>query len=185
MSEQEVKATNNSQTSSEAVKSPQTPKKLTPKEFATRLALYVLIGAIIPFAFLAWRFNLFAPKPSKESVTIGGWGLIAIVFIAIFFIKMLKAIRKGMIFSAYTKAIDAITKIFIPLLLAIIIIYFMGSVQEELLQFLVVVFICEIPAAAVNPIPRWAYENKIEEVSFNASKIISSIKGHLGKDEKK
>ena len=61
----------------------------------------------------------------------------------------------------------------------------MGSVQEELLQFLVFVFICEIPAAAVNPIPRWAYENKIEEVSFNASKIISSIKGHLGKDEKK
>lgn len=161
------------------------PKKLTPKEFATRLALYVFIGAIIPFAFLAWRFNLFAPKPSKESVTIGGWGLIAIVFIAIFFIKMLKAIRKGMIFSAYTKAIDAMTKIFIPLLLAIIIIYFMGSVQEELLQFLVVVFICQIPAAAVNPIPRWAYENKIEEVSFNASKIISSIKGHLGKDEKK
>jgi drug/metabolite transporter (DMT)-like permease len=161
------------------------PRKLTPKEFAVRLALYVLIGAVIPFCFLVWRFNLFAPKPSQESVTIGGWGIVGIVFIAIFFLKTLKAIRKGMIFSAYTKAIDATTKIFIPLLLAIIIIYFMGTIQEELLQFLMVVFICEIPAAAVNPIPRWAYENKLEEVSFNASKIISSIKEHLGKDEKK
>ena len=67
-----------------------------------------------------------------------GWGLIAICFLAIFFIKMLKAIRKGMIFSVYTQIIDAITKTFIPLLIIIAVIYFVGNIQKELFQFLIV-----------------------------------------------
>lgn len=156
------------------------PKRMTVKEFIVRLCLYVVVGALIPFAYLVWKFNLFSPQPAKESVTIGGWGIIGIIFIAIFFLKTLKAIRKGMIFSVYTKIIDSITKIFIPLLVAIVVINFLGDIQEELLRFLIVVFICAIPATAVNPIPRWAYENKIEEISFSATKIISIVKNGLG-----
>lgn len=84
-----------------------------------------------------------------------------------------------MIFSAYTKTIDAITKLFIPLFVSIVIVNFLGNIQEELLRFLIVLFICAIPATVVNPIPRWAYENKIEEISFGVSKIISSVKNGL------
>lgn len=175
MSELKTNNQNNSLNTTEQL----SPKRMSVKEFVTRLCLYVLIGAVIPFVYLVWKFNLFTPQPSKEEVTLGGWGIIAIIFIAIFFLKTLKAIRKGMVFSAYTKTIDAITKLFIPLFVSIVIVNFLGNIQEELLRFLIVLFICAIPATVVNPIPRWAYENKIEEISFGVSKIISSVKNGL------
>lgn len=88
-----------------------------------------------------------------------------------------------MIFSVWTRVIDAITKVFIPLLIAIIVVNFVGSIQKELFQFLVVVFLLEIPATAINPIPRWTYENKIEEMSLGLGKIAKNIKEHLSKSK--
>lgn len=125
---------------------------------------------------------MFNPNANKP-VVIGGWGIVAILFITIFFFKTLKAIRKGMIFSVWTRVIDAITKVFIPLLIAIVVVNFVGSIQKELFQFLVVVFLLEIPATAINPIPRWTYENKIEEMSLGIGKIAKNIKEHLEKSK--
>ena len=159
-------------------------ERMTIKSFVIRLVLYVIFGAVIPFAFLIWRFDLFSTKEGKTAIVASGWGLIAICFLAIFFIKMLKAIRKGMIFSVYTQIIDSITKTFIPLLIVIAVIYFVGNIQKELFQFLIVLFICNIPAQIINPIPRWSYENKIEEASIGISKIISSIKTMIGGNKK-
>lgn len=159
-------------------------ERMTIKSFVIRLVLYIIFGAVIPFAFLIWRFDLFSTKEGKAAIVASGWGLIAICFLAIFFIKMLKAIRKGMIFSVYTQIIDAITKTFIPLLIIIAVIYFVGNIQKELFQFLIVLFICNIPAKIIDPIPRWAYENKIEEASIGISKIISSIKTMIGGNKK-
>ena len=155
---------------------------MTVKEFIFRLCLYIFIGGVLPFIFLVWRFDLFNPNANKP-VVIGGWGIVAILFITIFFLKTLKAIRKGMMFSVWTRVIDAITKVFIPLLIAIVVVNFVGSIQKELFQFLVVVFLLEIPATAINPIPRWTYENKIEEMSLGLGKIAKNIKEHLAKSK--
>ena len=158
-------------------------ERMTIKSFVIRLVLYVIFGAVIPFAFLIWRCDLFSQKQGKTAIVASGWGLIAICFLAIFFIKMLKAIRKGMIFSVYTQIIDSITKTFIPLLIIIAVIYFVGNIQKELFQFLIVLFICNIPAKII-PIPRWSYENKIEEASIGISKIISYVKTMIGGNKK-
>ena len=66
------------------------------KEFWFRLGIYITFGAIIPFVFLVWRFKLFG---KVSSISIGGWGVVAIVFVAIFFIKLFKAVKKGLPFT--------------------------------------------------------------------------------------
>lgn len=150
-------------------------EKMSIKQFIIRLLLYVLFGGIIPFVYLVWRFKLFQ---SVSAIAIGGWGLVALIFISVFFLRTLKKIRAGMVFSAATKTIDAITKLFIPLLIAIMCVYFAGTVQQQLIEFLIVVFVSNIPAAIINPIPRWSYENKIEQTEA-ISNFLSLAKQYI------
>lgn len=154
---------------------------MSKKMFWIRLSLYILIGGIIPFTFLTIRFNLFS-KVSKLSI--GGWGLLAVLFVAIFFIKMLKAIRKGLPFSFGTQIIEGMFKITIPLTVATLIIFLMRNSVEELFYFFCLLVFCETIAMAVNPIPQWAHENKIEEQESSAKRILSSL-GLIKEDDSK
>lgn len=154
---------------------------MSKKMFWIRLSLYILIGGIIPFTFLTIKFNLFS-KVSKLSI--GGWGLLAVLFVAIFFIKMLKAIRKGLPFSFGTQIIEGMFKITIPLTVATLIIFLMRNSVEELFYFFCLLVFCETIAMAVNPIPQWAHENKIEEQESSAKRILSSL-GLIKEDDSK
>lgn len=151
------------------------------KLFWIRLISYAVIGGGVPLFFLIWRFNLFS-KVSKLSI--GGWGMIAILFIGIFFIKMMKAIRKGLPFSFGTQILEGMFKVTIPLLIATVVIYVMRNSVEELFQFFFVLLFCETIAMIVNPIPQWAHENKIEEQESSAKRILSSL-GLLKADDNK
>ena len=136
---------------------------MSKKQFWARLSLYVVFGAIIPVSFLTWRFKLFeVVQETTSKVTIGGWGLIAILFIAFFFIKLMKAIRKGMPFSIGRQILDGFSKTIIPLIVAAVCVYMMKDLMKELFQFLCVVIFCEMVAVCVNPLPQWAHENHIE-----------------------
>ncbi|MBR6515949.1 MAG: hypothetical protein IKT40_03745 [Bacilli bacterium] len=154
---------------------------MSKKLFWIRLISYAVIGGGIPLFFLIWRFNLFS-KVSKLSI--GGWGMVAILFIGIFFIKMMKAIRKGLPFSFGTQILEGMFKVTIPLLIATVIIYVMRNSVEELFQFFFVLLFCETIAMIVNPIPQWAHENKIEEQESSAKRILSSL-GFLKTDDNK
>ena len=151
------------------------------KLFWIRLISYAVIGGGVPLFFLIWRFNLFS-KVSKLSI--GGWGMVAILFIGIFFIKMMKAIRKGLPFSFGTQILEGMFKVTIPLLIATVVIYVMRNSVEELFQFFFVLLFCETIAMIVNPIPQWAHENKIEEQESSAKRILSSL-GLLKADDNK
>lgn len=142
------------------------------KEFWYRFSVYILFGLLIPATFLIWRFKLFE-KVSKVSV--GGWGIVAVIFVAIFFISMLKAIRKGMPFSITTQIIEGLCKLIIPLIIACTCIYFMQDLMKEMYQFLLVLILSETVAIVVNPIPQWAHENKIEEQENRLKGIINTL----------
>ena len=145
---------------------------MSKKEFWFRLGLYIMFGFVIPFTFLVWRFELFK-KVSK--VSIGGWGLIAVIFAAIFFTSMLKAVRKGLPFSFATQIIEGLCKITIPLIIACVCVYFMQDLMKEMFQFLFVVLICETIGIVVNPFPQWAHENKLETEENKMRNILSSL----------
>lgn len=157
-------------------------KKMSKKEFWSRFSSYVVFGAILPFTFLAWRFNLFS-KVNKLSI--GGWGVLGIIVVAAFFISMIKAIKKGLPYSYGVQVLGVIAKISIPILLAFSFAYLFQDIMTELTQFLGVLFICETIAGFVNPLPQWAHENKIKEEENNLKTMLKSlgiIKGEEGND---
>lgn len=145
---------------------------MSKKEFWYRFGLYMLFGLVIPFVFLVWRFRLFE-KVSK--VSIGGWGLIAIIFVAVFFIGLLKAVRKGMPFSFATQVIEGLCKLTIPLIIACSCIYFMQDLMTEMFQFLCILTISETIAVIVNPIPQWSHENQLEAQENKVKSILETL----------
>lgn len=125
--------------------------------FWIRLIGFILIGGLIPFIYLVIRFNLFS---KLSTLNIGGWGIIAIIFIAVFIITMLKIVKKGMQFSFATKCINGIIKVIMPLGIFLVIIYFMKDYIDELFNFIVIVLCCEMIAIPLNPLPEWANQSK-------------------------
>ena len=87
---------------------------MSKKQFWIRLGLYILFGAVFPFVFLIWRFQLFQ---KVSGLSIGGWGLIGIIFVAIFFLKLMKAVRKGLPFSLGTQVLEGVCKVIFPFLI--------------------------------------------------------------------
>lgn len=152
---------------------------MSKKEFWFRFGIYVLFGAIVPFVFLVWRFNLFG---KVSSISIGGWGIVAIIFIAVFFIRLFKAVRKGLPYSIWTQILDGVVKVIIPLAVAATIVYLFKDLTMQIFQFLMVVVICELVAIPVNPFPKWIHENKIEEENDNTKKLLETL-GIIKKDK--
>lgn len=146
--------------------------KQSKKAFWIRLVLYALFGGVAPGAFLIWRFNLFS---EISSLSIGGWGIVCIAFVGIFFLKMLKAVKDGLPYSFGTQCINGICKVILPLLIALLILYAVQNCIAELMQFLGVVIACEVIAIPTNPIPQWAHENGIKEEEGKYRRIAESL----------
>ena len=147
-------------------------KKMSKKQFWARLVIYIIFGAVIPFVFLMWRFQLFS---KVSSISIGGWGIVAIIFVAVFAIKLMVAIRKGLPFSMLTQVLDGVCKVIIPLIIGAVIVSMMEDLHKQIFQFLMVVIICETVAIVANPLKQWAHENKIEEGNENLKTLLSSL----------
>lgn len=142
------------------------------KQFWGRLVLYVLFGALIPVAFLIWRFNLFT---KTEAITIGGWGLVAVIFIAVFFMKTMKSVERGLEFSIGVQCLNGVRTIVLPLIIAAFCVYYMQDVMEQLFQFLCVVIACELVAIPVNPFPQWNYEHGIEQEENRLKALMKTL----------
>jgi uncharacterized protein YacL len=141
-------------------------------QFWTRLSFYILFAWVIPATFLIYRFNLFS---KVDSISIGGWGIVFIVFTGVFFSKLLKAIRNGLPFSMATQILTGIVKSIIPLIIACFASYYLRNCMTEVFQFLVVVTLCQIVAIVVNPLPQWAHENKLEEGKSTMKELFESL----------
>ena len=156
-------------------------KKMSKKTFWFKFSLFMFFAFIIPFTFLVWRFKLFS-KVSKLSI--GGWGVIAIIFAAIFFMILIKYVRKGLPFSMLSQVLEGICKVLIPVLTALSIVHVMKNSMEEMSQFLTVLFFSEMVAIVVNPFPQWIHENKIDFENKRTTTLLETL-GVLGKKENK
>lgn len=142
------------------------------KELLIRFSLYCLFGGILPFLFLSWRFELFK-KVSK--ISIGGWGLVGIIFLFIFTTTTLKKIKQGMPYSYAKQIMDGVSKVLLPLLLAAICVHYMRDLMEELFQFFCVLIVCEGIAIFVNPLPQWGHENNVEQTESSVKKVLEAF----------
>lgn len=148
----------------------ETKNKNNIKIFVAKLTAYIMIGFVIPFTFLVWRYNLFS---KSERLNIGGWGVIAIIFSAIFFMALVKKAGETIENEKYKQVFDGIRKIFIPLLAATLCVYAMYGFWRELVEFLGILTVCETIAYIINPLPQKIKEKQELKEESKILKMVS------------
>ena len=147
----------------------QKEKKLNIKVFVAKLLGYIFFGFAIPFAFLVWRFQLFR---QTSKLNIGGWGIVAIIFAAVFFIKLIKQTYDCVDSVFFKQVLQAVGKVLVPLLAATLCIYAVGDFWNELLNFFITLTICEPIAYILNPFPEYLKEKEDSSQENKMTKII-------------
>lgn len=119
-------------------------------------ALWACFALVAPVAFIAWRYELFQPKTSYQ---FGGWGLIAVVIIAVFAIACLRYVCKGFPrWSMLKQCIKGACAITVPLLCLYFALSSVASNIDLFLQSLAFVTASETVAIPLNPFPKWVDE---------------------------
>lgn len=143
------------------------------KIFWLRFGLYVLFSIIIPLSYIAIRFKLFQ---KANSITIGIWGIVFICLAIGLIWLLFKQLRDGMKFGLAKQIIDGICRITFPLVTATLCIYWMDKNVKSLIELLIVLSIFETIAIPINPLPKWKFENHIEQTASLFSIILEKIK---------
>lgn len=128
-------------------------------KFWIRFVLWTTLACILPVVFIAFRFQLFEGK----KISISGFGVLAIIIVAIFMLTLIRYIRNGLPFSMTAQCITGICKITIPLLALFGILWCIRNNIDNFLKVVGFVLISETIAIPINPMPAWAYKNATEE----------------------
>ena len=125
--------------------------------FISRFILWTIFACGSPFAFIVWRFELFQ-RISKFQI--GGWGLIAIVIVAVFVFTVIRYIKLALSakYSLIGQVLGGFCKVIIPLLTFLAILISIRNNIDLMIQVVGCVTVCEAIAIPLNPLPKWAYE---------------------------
>ena len=133
--------------------------------FFSRLCFWAIFSAILPFCFIAWKYQIFSPK---SQMPLTGWGFIAILIVTIFIISLIKYIYKGLKPGLLKQCIFGVVSIIFPLILLYLLVISIESNISLFKQSLGCVILCEAIGIPLNPFPAWLerrrIENKQEEV---------------------
>lgn len=129
--------------------------------FWTRFCSWTMFACVLPFLFIVWRFKLFG---KISSIQIGGWGIIAILIVAIFIFTVIRYIKlafKGT-YSLLGQILTGVCKVLLPLIAMMAILYGLRNSIDLMLQALGCVIACETIAIPLNPLPKWAHDMQKE-----------------------
>lgn len=134
------------------------------KIFVIRIVLFVLFGCVLPFIFIAWRYDIFrVEKEVSAKVSLTGWGFIAIVIAFFFFRYIYKTLKSIMPYSYAYQIINGVLKVILPLVLVYIVASGIAKSIELFKQALAITMICEIVAIFVNPFPKYLHDKGVEK----------------------
>lgn len=130
------------------------------KIFLARLILFTIFACVLPFSFIAWRYHIFT---TLNSISLSGWGIIAIVIALVFIVYVARMLKRGMPYSMLTQCIGGLLKVTLPLVLLYVVVNAIKNQSEIFLQALLVVIISETIAIPINPFPKWLNDNQIKK----------------------
>lgn len=133
--------------------------------FAIRCTLWVLFAAILPFAFIAWRYGIFT---SESQIKLTGYGIVAIIIVIVFIITLLRYLYKGLKPGLAKQCIVGFTGIILPLVVVYLLITGIQDNINLFKQALGCVIICELVGIPLNPFPDWLEKRRQEEGKENA-----------------
>lgn len=127
--------------------------------FGIRVFLWALCAAILPFAFIAWRYDIFAPTSNFK---LTGWGIIAVIILTIFAITLIKYVYRSLNPGLAKQCISGFASIILPLLIVYLLI---NSIEDSINLFkqaLGCVILCEAVGIPLNPFPAWIAKKQID-----------------------
>ena len=154
--------------------------------FWIRFGLFALLACILPFSFIVWRFKLFHTISSTQ---VGGWGIIAIVIVAVFIFVVLRYVKMALSvkYSFVAQCIGGFCKVVLPLMVVLTILYSTRNNVGLMIQVMGCVTVCEAIAIPLNPLPKWAYEAqknvRAEERKETVDYLLDSFFSRKKKDE--
>lgn len=137
--------------------------------FISRLIGYIIFMLFIPSLFLIFKFKLFE---KKSGLNIGGWGMIVIILTAFVLFRLAKQASQSVDSILIKQLIDAFRKVLIPLLAATLCLYAVKDFWKELLNFFIILTICEPIAYVLNPFPELLKDKEDEKNKTKMIKII-------------
>lgn len=140
--------------------------------FWTRVVLLVFFGIIFPFAFIAWRFSLFT---QVSKISLNGWGIVGIAILFLISRFYFKALKGKLPYSMALQIIQGIFTIIVPLIALVGVLYAIRNDIDYFIQALLITIVCECVAIPVNPLPKWAYEQKDKQLNNKFSELIRNI----------
>ena len=144
--------------------------------FWIRFATMSAVGILTPILYLLIRYNLFQ---RELKITLGLMGVVALAFICLAFIVLIRYYVSGMKtkYSWFKQLLDGFSKLIIPIIVFVAVMYVGKHYTAQLIEFCWVLIPCELVAIAVNPLPKWAFDNNVEGLSEITEKIFSRNKG--------
>lgn len=151
------------------------------QKFWIRLVCFTLFACVLPFVFLAYRYDLFT-KVNK--IQIGGWGIVAIVIVFFFVKYVCSMIKQGMPYSMTTQIITGVCKVIVPLALVWALAYSIKDNIDVFLQSLGIVIVCEAIAIPINPLPKWVETHKRNQQDTFMDMFVDKLYKKKGEEEK-
>lgn len=125
--------------------------------FWIRFVIWALFAAVLPFLFIAFRYGIF---DKLSSISISGWGLVAIIIVMCFAFYLVRCLRMGLKGRSpfVLQCVNGVCKVIVPLVCAL---FLLDSIKNSIAVFeqaLIVVTLCEAIAIPINPMPVWVHE---------------------------
>lgn len=124
--------------------------------FWTKFSVWALFACIIPVGFIGWRYELFKKVGELQ---LSGWGLVALLIIAVFLFVIIKYVKAGFVEWSMTKQIiNGVCKVVFPLGTLLALCISLRNSLDIFIQALSCVLMSEVVAIPLNPFPKWVWD---------------------------
>jgi hypothetical protein len=146
--------------------------------FIFRMIAFTLFACIIPFVFIAWRYDIFRTSNDiNPKVSLTGWGFLGLIIVFFFIKYCLNVLKRAIPFSMTYQIVNGVIKIIMPLLLLLFVV---DALENNITLFkhsLIVTIICEGVAIPINPLPKYMHDKGIEYAGGLMDLFITKWKG--------
>ena len=123
--------------------------------FWIRFTVWIITSLVIPVVFINYRYGLFY---QINKVALSGWALLVGIIFLVFSVILIRYILHSRKYSYFKQIIKGAVCLILPLGFVIYCLWCSKETIEQLIQVLCVCCLSWTVAIAVNPMPKWTYE---------------------------
>lgn len=135
--------------------------------FALRAIVWTIFAAVLPFSFIAWRYDIF--KKGSE-LQLSGWGIIAVIIVAVFAIVLIRYLFLALKPGFAKQCITGFASVVVPLIALMLIVDKISTNVVCFQQALGCTTLCEFLAIPINPFPDLIEKMRQEELDEKVEK---------------